>query len=191
MSSKSAIVYTMYLHFYPQDTEPGEDNVKKDVLDRFLAKAEPVDDCTCRTDMPPNTDSFVMCPNKGYFCRVKRGSLPWLAETWREVAGVMGDAENGQVPSGEEGWTTADKSKPVRKLSGLVRAESLPAMSLSNQAGGTEEDSNYHRAGGWSWWRHQMGALSALPVIGEFPAQRPVTRSFDVFFDIHLDKRFG
>ena len=27
------------------------------------------------------------------------------------------------------------------------------------------------------------------PVTGEFPAQRPVTRSFDVFFDLHLNKR--
>ena len=26
-------------------------------------------------------------------------------------------------------------------------------------------------------------------VTGEFPAQRPVTRSFDVFFDVHLNKR--
>ena len=26
------------------------------------------------------------------------------------------------------------------------------------------------------------------PVTGEFPAQRPVTRSFDVFFDLCLDK---
>ena len=42
-----------------------------------------------------------------------------------------------------------------------------------------------------SWWRHQMETVSALlalcagnsSVIGEFPAQRPVTRSFDVFFD--------
>ena len=42
-----------------------------------------------------------------------------------------------------------------------------------------------------SWWRHQMETFSALlalcagnsPVSGEFPAQRPVTRSFDVFFD--------
>ena len=25
------------------------------------------------------------------------------------------------------------------------------------------------------------------PVSGEFPAQRPVTRSFDVFFDLRLD----
>ena len=46
-----------------------------------------------------------------------------------------------------------------------------------------------------SWWRHQMETFSALlaicagnsPVIGEFPAQRPVTRSFDVFFDLRLN----
>ena len=43
------------------------------------------------------------------------------------------------------------------------------------------------------WWRHQMETFSALlafcagnsPVTGEFPAQRPVKRSFDVFFDLH------
>ena len=43
-----------------------------------------------------------------------------------------------------------------------------------------------------TWWRHQMETFSALlalcsgnsPVTGEFPAQRPVTRSFDVFFDL-------
>ena len=29
------------------------------------------------------------------------------------------------------------------------------------------------------------------PVPGEFPAQRPVTRSFDVFFDLHPDKRLS
>ena len=39
-------------------------------------------------------------------------------------------------------------------------------------------------------------ALQALcagnsPVSGEFPAQRPVTRSFDVFFDLHLIKRLS
>ena len=49
------------------------------------------------------------------------------------------------------------------------------------------------------WWRHQMETVSALlaicagnsPVTGEFPAQRPVTRSFDVFFDLCLNKRFS
>ena len=47
-----------------------------------------------------------------------------------------------------------------------------------------------------TWWRHQMETFSVLlalragnsPVTGEFPAQRPVTRSFDVFFDLHLNK---
>ena len=29
------------------------------------------------------------------------------------------------------------------------------------------------------------------PVTGEFPAQRPVTRSFDVFFDLRLNKRLS
>ena len=28
-------------------------------------------------------------------------------------------------------------------------------------------------------------------VTGEFPSQRPVTRSFDVFFDLHLNKRMS
>ena len=45
------------------------------------------------------------------------------------------------------------------------------------------------------WWRHQMETFSALlalcagnsPVTGEFPSQRPVTRSFDVFFDLCLE----
>ena len=30
-----------------------------------------------------------------------------------------------------------------------------------------------------------------LPDPGEFPAQRPVTRSFDVFFDLRLNKRLS
>ena len=50
-----------------------------------------------------------------------------------------------------------------------------------------------------SWWRHQMETFSALPAIcagnspvpGESPAQRPVTRSFDVFFDLRLNKRLS
>ena len=29
------------------------------------------------------------------------------------------------------------------------------------------------------------------PLTGEFPSQRPVTRSFDVFFDLRLKKRLS
>ena len=54
----------------------------------------------------------------------------------------------------------------------------------------------------WSdrpWWRHQMETFSALlalcagnsTVTGEFPSQRPVTRSFDVFFDLPMNKRLS
>ena len=50
-----------------------------------------------------------------------------------------------------------------------------------------------------SWWRHQINTFSALLAIcagnssvpGEFPTQRPVTRSFDVFFDLRLNKRLS
>ena len=50
-----------------------------------------------------------------------------------------------------------------------------------------------------SWWRHEMETFSASlvicagnsPVTGEFPAQKPVTRSFDVFFDLHLNKQLS
>ena len=50
-----------------------------------------------------------------------------------------------------------------------------------------------------AWWRHQMETFSALlaicagnsPVPGEFHTQRPVTRSFDVYFDLRLNKRLS
>ena len=50
-----------------------------------------------------------------------------------------------------------------------------------------------------TWWRHQMETFSALltlcvgnsQVTGEFLAQRPVMRSFDVFFGLRLNKRLS
>ena len=49
---------------------------------------------------------------------------------------------------------------------------------------------------GRAWWSLQMELFFALlaicagnsPVTGEFPVQRPVTRSYDVFFDLCLNK---
>ena len=46
------------------------------------------------------------------------------------------------------------------------------------------------------WWHHQMQIFSAVlaicvgnsPVTGEFPTQRLAMRSFDVFFDLRLNK---
>ena len=50
-----------------------------------------------------------------------------------------------------------------------------------------------------AWWRHQIETFSTLlaicagysPVTGEVPTQRPVTWSFDVFFDMCLNKRLS
>ena len=50
-----------------------------------------------------------------------------------------------------------------------------------------------------TWRRHQMETFCAVtalcvgnsPVTGEFPSQRPVTRSFDIFFDLGLNKRLS
>ena len=50
-----------------------------------------------------------------------------------------------------------------------------------------------------AWWRHQMETFYAVlalcagnsPVTGVFPAQRPLTRSFDVFFNMRLNKRLS
>ena len=54
----------------------------------------------------------------------------------------------------------------------------------------------------WSphaWWRHEIETFPALlaicagssPVPGEFPAQKPVTRSSDIFFDLRLNNRLS
>ena len=50
-----------------------------------------------------------------------------------------------------------------------------------------------------TWWSNQVETFSVLlvlcvgnsPVTGEFHAQRPVTRSFNVFFDLCLNKRLS
>ena len=50
-----------------------------------------------------------------------------------------------------------------------------------------------------TWWRHQMETFSSVlalcagnsPVTGEFPSQSPVTRSFDISFDMRLNKRLS
>ena len=51
----------------------------------------------------------------------------------------------------------------------------------------------------YSWWRHQMEKFPTLlaicaensSVTGEFPAQRPVMRSFNAFFYLFLNKRLS
>ena len=77
-------------------------------------------------------------------------------------------------------------------LSDLIRSKTRPCL-----ANWLWEPIGYFSCD--TWWRHQMETFSALlaicvgnsPVAGEFPVQRPVTRSFDVFFDLRLNKRLS
>ena len=72
--------------------------------------------------------------------------------------------------------------------------QSSPARRTMMVIGDRKQPTKY-----WPWWRHQIEAFSALlvfcavnsPVTGEFPAQRPVTRGFDVFFDLHLNQQLS
>ena len=43
----------------------------------------------------------------------------------------------------------------------------------------------------WKHFPRNWPFAGKSPVPGEFPAQRPVTRSFDVFFDLCLNKRLS
>ena len=63
----------------------------------------------------------------------------------------------------------------------------------------TSDYYSYFNCNLYQWRYHQMETFSALlaicaensPVSGDFPAQRPVTRSFDVFLDLRLNKRLS
>ena len=80
-------------------------------------------------------------------------------------------------------------------------SDQLPAAVVWWQFASGWEGRSLLLEGEWllPWWHHQMETFSVLlaicarnsPVTGEFPAQRPVMRSFDVFFDLRLNKRLS
>ena len=82
---------------------------------------------------------------------------------------------------------------PTKKFgTGTILRHRLPESVYQSPA-----DPYWHKRK--AWWRHQMETFSALlaicagnsPVSGEFSAQWPVTRSFDVFFDLCPNKRLS
>ena len=80
-------------------------------------------------------------------------------------------------------------------------------ISIDRDAGGQRERARNVMVegswGGWrwdgsTWWHHQMETFALLAVCagnssvtGEFSSQKPVTRSFDVFCDLCLNKRLS
>ena len=74
------------------------------------------------------------------------------------------------------------------RWSGLIKAE--PGDTSNHME--TIQDNTNNTAKKPTWWRHQIEILSASlalcagnsPVAREFPQQRPVTRSFDIFLGL-------
>ena len=75
-----------------------------------------------------------------------------------------------------------------------------PSPSLSNKEKATRNStSKGMSAGTHSWWSHKMETFCSLlalcegnPLVtGGFPSHKPVTHSFDVFFDLRLNKRLS
>ena len=87
----------------------------------------------------------------------------------------------------------------VRKSNKMECHEPIDQFHKSKMHYPTPHNAPYRTRGAHQSWRHQMETFSALlaiwagssPVPGEFPAQRPVTRSFDVFFDLRLNKHLS
>ena len=90
------------------------------------------------------------------------------------------------VPTMASGWHDLCLASPDTKM-------------FSPQRGMDVDEAYGSRRGLLPWWRHQIETFFALlalcvgnsPVTGEFLAQGTVTRSFDVFSDLRLNKRFS
>ena len=95
-------------------------------------------------------------------------------------------------------WNLQMEETQLLKVVG-ISTETLNTQRLRYDCAMTKESSLRYWTFLWvTWWRYQMETFSALlalcagnlPVTGEFPAQKPVTRSFDVFFNLHLNQQF-
>ena len=114
---------------------------------------------------------------------------------WGEVA-VMNPHDGGTHPE----WEV--EGRGMRVLSQILSNEESLSFSLKHISTGEHplhiswrSTHLLHLYFLFSWWRHQKETYSASlafvtagnsPVTGEFPSHRPVTRSFDVFFDLRL-----
>ena len=92
----------------------------------------------------------------------------------------------GRHPRPSVGLATADFSRDVC----LTISHNHKVFPLDHLETNEIQSSSVFSIMVMTWWSHQMETFSALlalsacnsPITGVFPSQRPVTRSFDVFF---------
>ena len=108
---------------------------------------------------------------------------------------------SGQVSTPQPGWrvTVIPVRLGVCQTCGMHISTDGRIFSVQSSMGLSRPGFGQRRGHLPPWWRHQMETFSALlavcagnsPVPGEFPTQRPVTRGFDVFFDLRLNNRLS
>ena len=117
-------------------------------------------------------------------------NLPTICQSFYDLMTISGNNSSA--------WRRPVKTTPFssRNMYSKVTLATHPEDQLTLPTPTTEIQPSYLSN---TWWRHQMETFSAWlaicagnsPVPGEFPPQRPVTRSFDVFFDLRLNKRLS
>ena len=102
-------------------------------------------------------------------------------------------------------YTESRPRSPVLQRYNTLLYAATPWQKLELDFGKKKENKSSRRGyyeylgKNYTWWHHQMETFSLLltlyagnsPVTGEFPSQRPVMGSFDVFFDLCLNKRLN
>ena len=120
---------------------------------------------------------------------------PWASYQIRKIAGCLCAGNTGNVFPSTDFMGNRELATPV-----CISAPAWPLSAKKPMAQIVKGvNHNKYPFNGDSWWRHQMETFCALlaicagisPVTCEFPAQRPVTQSFDVFIDLRLNKRLS
>ena len=100
-------------------------------------------------------------------------SALWLLMTLRPFIGAYQEHPNVMFNCTPGAWSYYEQN-----FGGLFQSSVTPNFSMMTSSNGSIFRVTGHLCGN-------------SPVPGEFPTQRPVTRSFDVFFDLRLNKRLS
>ena len=121
--------------------------------------------------------------------------MPWIQRRFIRTAAEVGTWMSDNIPHKTVDAISYPCSNPRQSLLANEALVVSPHRHLAQSWLGSRQRFGLRHA----WWRHQMETFSALlaicagnsPVTGEFTAQRPVTRSLDIFFDLRLNKRLS
>ena len=129
----------------------------------------------------------------GGFNSLTLGDTIWCHRTWSTWIQVMACGLTSPSHYLSQFWLTSPGVRPSNDILIDLEFQRNFVMLVSITYSAAHSEILY------TWWRHQIETFSALlalcvgnsRVTGEFPTQRPVTRSFYVFYDLRSHKRLS